>query len=235
MAKRDYFLIVDTETTQEQHVADFGAIVVDKKGKIYSECAVIVNNYFLKEELFWNGDAGIFGRTTLEKRTNHYKNMVKQGSRMVASVAAINRWLEKVNAKYSPILTAYNLSFDMDKCLNSAIDLAMFDKSFCLWHAAFSKWAMKKQYKQFILENHFFKNPTEYGNMSYSTNAETMARFVLGNPNIEDEPHTAYEDAKLYELPILLKLVNSTKKTDYMNPIPFDWRKIQVKNHFSVK
>ena len=36
MAKRDYFLIVDTETTQTDMVADFGAIICDRKGNIYN-------------------------------------------------------------------------------------------------------------------------------------------------------------------------------------------------------
>ena len=31
---RHYYLIVDTETTKKQTVADFGAVVVTKQGKI---------------------------------------------------------------------------------------------------------------------------------------------------------------------------------------------------------
>lgn len=234
MAKKDYFLIVDTETTNDGNVFDFGAIVCDKKGNVYQEIGVVVAE-FKDDELFWDGDAGFFGRSTLQARTDKYSEMIKNGSRMVASVAAINRWLEKVNAKYEPILTAYNISFDTGKCLNSGIDLAMFNKRFCLWHASFTKWATKKAYKNFIVKNHYFNKPTKFGNMTYSTNAETMARFITNNPMMEDEPHTALEDAKLYEMPILIKLVNTTAKKVYMNPESFDWRKIQVKNHFIAK
>ena len=155
---------------------------------------------------------------------------------MIASVGAINRWLDKVKATYSPYLTAYNLAFDQDKCGNTGIDLAQFEenKRFCLWHAAFNKWAGTKAYKNFALSVHAFNPPTDLGNMSYKTNAEVMARFVLGNPQLPDEPHTALEDAKFYELPILLRLLATTKKRAWLNPEPFNWRKVQVRDHFTA-
>jgi hypothetical protein len=71
--------------------------------------------------------------------------------------------------------------------------------------------------------------------MSYHTNAEAMARFVLGNPDLPDEPHTALEDAIHYELPILKQLIATTKKADYMSPASYNWRDYQVKDWFSVK
>lgn len=239
MAKRDYFLLVDTETTQTNNVADFGALVVDKKGRIYTECAILVRDIYNNREehpLFFTKDADpLWGASTLPARYDRYNRMLDSGTRMLASVAAINVWLAKVKEKYNPILTAYNLSFDVNKCGNTGIDLAQFDKSFCLWYASFNRWAHGKEYRNFALSVHAFNKPTKLQNMSYKTNAETMARFVLGQPTLEDEPHTAYEDAKLYELPILLKLVNSTKKQTYMNPKPFDWNKVQVKDWFTAK
>ena len=46
MSKKQYFLIVDTETTQNNLVADFGAVIVDRKGKIITQCAVMVDGIF---------------------------------------------------------------------------------------------------------------------------------------------------------------------------------------------
>jgi hypothetical protein len=43
MAKKEYFIIVDTETTINDKVFDFAAIVVDRKGEIYHSLACIVN------------------------------------------------------------------------------------------------------------------------------------------------------------------------------------------------
>ena len=240
MAKRDYFLLVDTETTQDSLVADFGAIVCDRKGRIYKECAVLVNGIYTdmkNHPLFFTSDPeGIWSKKGQDQRYMNYTKMLEGGTRMLASVGAINRWLDKVKAHFNPYLTAYNLSFDLDKASKTGIDLAQFsNKQFCLWHAAFNKWAHTKHYRKFILSQHAFNPPTDLGNMSYKTNAEVMARFVTGNPNLEDEPHTALEDIKYYELPILLKLLKTTKKKEWLNPNPFNWKKVQVKDWFTAK
>ena len=50
MSKKQYFLIVDTETTQNDLVADFGAVIVDRKGKIITQCAVMVDGIFTDSE-----------------------------------------------------------------------------------------------------------------------------------------------------------------------------------------
>jgi len=240
MAKKDFFLIVDTETTMDQKVADFGAVIVDRQGKEYARCAVLVNGIFTDMEnhpLFHDNSTGaaLWSKSRLTERYNEYNQMVANGQRMIASVAAINKWLLLALAKYNPILTAYNISFDLDKCTNTGIDLSVFDKKFCLWYAAFSKYHKTKKYRQFVLDNHCFNAPTKHGNMSFVTNAETMTRFVTNNPLLEDEPHTALEDVLFYELPILLDIVNKGKRESWMNPTPFNWRAVQVKDWFTVK
>ena len=240
MAKKAFYLIIDTETTMTEKVADFGAVVVDRKGQIYTQAAILVDGIYTDYQnhpLFHNFDRAdtLWGKATLEKRYSRYNDMVTNGQRMLASVAAINRWLAKVNAKYSPTLTAYNLAFDVDKCRKTGIDLEMFDSKFCLWYAAFTKWGQSKKYRNFVLQVHAFNPPTKLGNMSYKTNAETMARFVLNNPTLPDEPHTAIEDAIDYELPILVELLKSTKREVLTNPTPFDWTKVQVKEWFTAK
>jgi hypothetical protein len=160
--------------------------------------------------------------------------MLGNGTRMLASVPAINAWLTKAALKYSPTLTAYNLSFDLGKCVNTGIDLSIFADRFCLWHASFNKWAFTKDYRNFALQMHAFNAPTKLQNMSFKTNAETMARYVLSDPTMPDEPHTALEDAIYYELPILSKLVQTTKRNVFLNPVAFDWRKVQVKDWFTA-
>lgn len=241
MAKRDYFLGIDTETTQTNLVADFGAIVTDRKGKIYNQCAVLTRGIyddFVNHPLFVDPNANekIWHKPGQERRYEVYQNMLNNGTRMLASVAAINIWLAKVKEKYNPILTAYNLNFDQGKCANTGIDLVQFDKNFCLWYASFARWAHTKEYRQTILDLHAFNKPTPLGNMSFKTNAETMARFVTKNPRMADEPHTALEDLVYYELPILVALAKDTPKKKLLNPeISFDWRKVQVKDWFVPK
>lgn len=239
MAKQDTFLIIDTETTQNQRVADFGAIVTNRKGEILASCAVLVREYFLDRDnspLFHSKDIDpLWGIANLPRRYAEYDAMLQDGRRMLASVAAVNRWLSKVNAKYSPTATAYNLAFDRDKMEKSGIDFDQFEKSFCLWHGAANKWAKTKAYRQFIIDNVAFNTPTKHKNMSYHTNAEVMARFVLGNPDMPDEPHTAFEDARDYELPILKRLLQVTKTKDLFTCPPYNWRDYQVKDWFAPK
>lgn len=237
MARKKYFLIIDTETTQTDKIADFGAIVCDKRGNIAASCGVLVRDFYLDREQhplfhFLSESDPLWGKANLPKRYANYDDMLANGSRMLASVPAINRWLAKVASQYKPVMTAYNLAFDYGKMVNSDIDVSLFPNKFCLWHAAADKWAASKAYRQFIIDNHLFKARTKHGNMSYPTNAEVMARFILGNPDLPNEPHTALEDARDYELPILQRLVNTVSPKDYMNPIGYNWRDYQVKNWF---
>ena len=239
MAKKDYFLLVDTETTMQSQVADFGAIVVDRKGKIYAQCAVMVAGIYNDRKgnpLFFNELAGeIWNKKSLDTRYKKYDNMLDKGSRMLASVNAINRWLENVQGKYNPILTAYNLAFDKNKCYNTEIDLNIYSESFCLMKASQVKWMHSKKYRQFILENHYFNKRTDLGNLSYSYKAEVMVKFITNQPDMQAEPHTALEDARDYELPILTRLVKTQKREKWMNPQGLSWQNSQVKDWFIPK
>lgn len=235
MAKKDYFLIVDTETTNDDRVADFGAVVCDRKGNIYAECAVMVHGIFNEVDLFWNGDAGHFGKTTLEARTKKYLDMLESGSRMYASIHAINRWLENVNGKYNPILTAYNLEFDLSKCNNTNIDLSIFNQRFCLMAACQERYSETKKYKTFVLENGYLGSRTKTGKMVYKTNADVMTKFITSNPDLDDEPHTAIEDVKFYELPLLTAVVKNNSRKKWMNAVKKNWTSHIVKNHFIAK
>jgi hypothetical protein len=231
MAKKQYFLIVDTETTITDKVFDFGAIVCDRNGNIVQQCAVILRDN-IGDDLFYDKNAsGIWSKEYASQKKAKYNEMLNSGTRMAASANAVNRWLEKVNAKYNPTLTAYNIAFDRSKCANSNIDLSIFSDSFCLWHLACSVYAKTKAYKQFILNNHYFNNRTDKGNMGYKTNAEVMAHFIIGQ--FTEEPHTALEDAQYYELPILvsiLKKKNWKEKLGYA----YNWKDYQIKDNFSA-
>lgn len=238
MAKK-FFLIVDTETTQTGKVADLGLIVCDKAGNIHREYGLMVGEFFCNSKehpLFHSfGDANDhFSKRSLPTRYAKYDAMVKDGRRMIASVPAINRLLVKIALQYRPVLTAYNIAFDAEKCENSGIDLSIFDQRFCLWHAAAQKWGSTKAFKQFVLDNHYFGNRTKHGNMTVKTNADVMAKFVLG-ATLADEPHTALEDARDYERPILTALVKNTSPKVYMAPPPYNWRDLQVKDLFQPR
>jgi hypothetical protein len=154
--------------------------------------------------------------------------MLNTGSRSLASVGAINRWLATAIGRFDPIVTAYNFAFDRDKCAKTGIDLTGFKDSFCLWQAAVGNICNQKAFKQFALENHAFNNRTESGNLTFQTNAEIVAGFVAGS--FTAEPHTALEDAEHFELPILKHIL--TKKGWREKITPYNWRAFQAKDHF---
>jgi hypothetical protein len=239
MAKKDYFLLVDTETTKTDKVVDFGAVLTDRKGNIHKELGALVADLYNDREnnpLFYNEFSDqLWSKSRLDERYANYNDMLQNGNRILASVNGINKWLAQALAHYNPIITAYNLAFDKRKSYNTGIDLEMFNNSFCLMKASQDKWQKSKQYRQFVLDNHLFNNRTKLGNMSFTYKAEAMAKFVLGNPELDNEPHTALEDAKFYELPILIKLVNTTKRDRWMNPEGFGWQELQVKDWYKPK
>lgn len=239
MAKKKFFLIVDTETTQDGKVADLGIVVCDRQGNIAYEGGFMVAEVFCNRDahpLFHVfGDANdVFSKASLPARYRRYEEMLKDGRRMLASKAAINSLLTKINLRYSPVLTAYNLAFDTDKMANTGLDLTHFEQRFCLWHAAAQKWGSRKDFLAFALENGFFGNRTKTGHIGVQTKADVMAKFLLG-PELADEPHTALEDARDYERPILAALVKNTKVSDYMNPVPYAYRNFAVKDLYTVR
>ena len=232
MAKKQFFAILDTETTINDTVADFAIVICDRNGQIYNQCAVLVNGHYNTMELFHDKTANdIWGYAGLEKRKAQYSAMLENGLRMIASVNAINKWINQAIGKYNPTLTAYNLAFDLNKCSNTGIDLTGFNSKFCLWQASIGNICNSKKYKQFCLQNHGFNNVTKHGNMTFKTNAEMVCGFI--NNNLIDEPHTALEDARDFELPILTNII---KKRDWQSKImAYDWQKFQVKNHYVAR
>ena len=52
MAKKQYYAIIDTETTIADTVADCAIIICDRNGVIYNQMAVIIKDEFENNELF---------------------------------------------------------------------------------------------------------------------------------------------------------------------------------------
>jgi hypothetical protein len=239
--KKQYFMLVDTETTQDQLVADFSAVICDRKGKIYSSCAVLVDGIFTDSEnhpLFFDSTAPaetLWSRETADKRYSVYNEMVKNGSRMVASVAGINSWILKAVNQYNPTLTAYNLPFDLGKCLNTGIDFSSINGKFCLMAVAQNLAIKDRQFLQFCLDNHFFGNRTKFGNMVFQMKAETLGNYINGT--LDHEPHTALEDVIYWEIPILKWVFKKLSLRKIMNThwSGVAWQNRQVRDFYKVK
>ena len=78
---KNYFLIVDTETTQDNLVADFGAVICDAKGQIVTQCAVLIGGIYNSPEhlLFFDSTApsdAISIKAGQDRRYATYNNML---------------------------------------------------------------------------------------------------------------------------------------------------------------
>jgi len=197
MSFKQYYLIVDTETTAEETVADFGGVIVDRKGKVFDSIGALVAGQFDVHGMHW-----ILGNPKVTQAK--YQAMLQNGSRVMASVAAINNWLARVHKTYNPVLTAYCIGFDWGKCRNTGILLDAFVKRFCLRNASKVTICQTANYKKWCHENDAF---TPSGRLSEK--ADDVAQFV--DPTLPPEPHTALEDARDYEGPILHYIINSPK------------------------
>ena len=207
---RHFYLIVDTETTKRGTVADFGAVVMTKQGQIVEQFGAMVNKHFGTMPLFSDPDAdqnAFWSEQSAQRRAKNYDDMLESGERTLASVSYINQWLSGVNARYNPALTAYNIAFDLGKCRNTHINLGIFNSRFCLLKAAKKQIGTLAEYHEFCHAHGFLtaklRNP--------SMTADTMAKFIYGL-DLPDEPHTALEDARDYEAPILTKILESVTR-----------------------
>jgi hypothetical protein len=81
--KKKFFIIVDTETTQNQKVADFGAVIVDKLGVVHSRCGVLVAGIYdekAKNPLFFDRKAkkeALWSRHSADLRYVKYDTMLE--------------------------------------------------------------------------------------------------------------------------------------------------------------
>jgi len=234
MAKKQYFAIVDVETTINNTVADFAMVVCDRNGVIVDQFAVLVKDNFDTMDLFYiasNREGDMWSKKYAADKKEKYINMLNSGTRSMSSVAAINIYIARIIGQYNPIMTAYNISFDEGKCANTNIDLTGFADRFCLWAAAVGNICKSKGFRQFALDNHRFNKPTDKGNMTFQTNAEVVSGYLAGS--MSHEPHTALEDIVYFELPILKTIINKRGWKEKLKS--YSWNDFQVRDWFVAK
>ena len=211
---KHFYLIVDTETTTKQTVADFGAVIVDRQGQIIDQFGAMVLGHFGKFDLFYDpsaSDSAFWSAQSGKRRSKNYDQMLETGERSISSVALINQWLAATNARYNPVLTAYNISFDLGKCSNTRINLGIFNQKFCLMKAAKRDIGVLADYQQFCFDNGLLTAKLKRPQMT----ADSMAKYISG-ADLADEPHTALEDARDYEALILAYILKTKTRKQLM-------------------
>jgi len=210
---KHYYLIVDTETTAKQTVADFGAVIMDRKGNIVEQFGVLLDGHFGTLPLWSDprAPAEAFWSTQMRhRRKKHYDDLLTAGQRSICSPALVNLWLARVKGQYDPAVTAYNIGFDWSKCRNTGIDLGIFQTRFCTMKAARAFIATRADYADFCQARGLLT-----GMGQPRTTADAMAKYVIDRQHsgsLEDEPHTALEDARDYEAPILAHILRDLSR-----------------------
>tara|TARA_B110000503_G_scaffold111111_1_gene166281 strand:- start:241 stop:891 length:651 start_codon:yes stop_codon:yes gene_type:complete len=204
---KHYYLVVDTETTCKGTVADFGAVIMDRKGAIIEQLGVLVDGHFGKLPLFSDRNASpdsLWSFQSAQRRVKEYDKMLDNGQRIFASYQYINLWLARVNGQYAPAITAYNMAFDSGKCRNTRINIGVFSERFCLMKAAKATIGMRPDYQAFCFANDFLTAKLRQPQMT----ADAIARYLVGE-SLEPEPHSALEDARDYEAVILTEILKT--------------------------
>ena len=212
-----HLLIIDTETTAKNDTAaDFGAVLIDFSrptgpdgyGQIVRTLGSYVWGHFNEKGLWFDPYApkeSFWSRQNVAKRQKAQESEVDEGTRNIAAPNNINGWLGEIAEEYSPIATAYNWSFDLRICRNTGINVDQFQHGpeWCLMNLSRKHFLNDLAYIAHCKANGFF---TKKGNISFTANS--VSNFVFWQRgNVRDpEPHTALEDAKVYELPIAQEL-----------------------------
>jgi len=231
--KRRYFLLVDTETTAENTVFDFGYLLVDRQGSIVEKAGYILAEtmgsdlFFLRDDPKWTAKAA-------KAKKARYREMYRCGLRTLRTVQQVNADLVRIVTEYDPVMTAYNLDFDLKACAATRIELG-FSLMFDLWAAAAARICTTRNYRKWLLQTHGFTPRSKHGFMSMKTSAEYVGSYVRGLDRPDVEPHTAVEDLEFFELPILRQLLKARRSYGWLmdNPKP-DHRNFQVRDFYRV-
>ena len=194
MNKKHFYLIVDTETTNANMVADFGAVVVDRGGKVWAEFGALLDDSDFH-----------FALGSKKKVQAKYKRLMELGYRCDATVPYINNWLTFIRDTFNPSLTAYNIGFDMGKCRNTGINLDQFKSRFDMLKLAKTAIVETPEYKEWAIAEDMLTPALG----KPSAKADAVAKYL--DPTLPDEPHTALEDARDYEALILSYCIHSPR------------------------
>lgn len=207
--RKKYYLVLDTETAGEIEkplVYDFGYCIVDKKGKIYKEYNVIIQETF--------DDIPLMEKSYFASKLPDYVHKITTGQLdKVKWATAIMQMLEDIITYNATVLCAYNLGFDMRALNNTNLKYRgkTMDEIFNsmelldIWTLATQTIMTRKNYIPFCVENGYY---TKAKNIQ--TSAEVCYKFMKNDTDfIED--HTALSDVKI-EVEIMAQCFRMKKK-----------------------
>lgn len=215
--RKHYYLVIDTETANgldDPLVYDVGGAVVDKSGNIYETFSFTIREIFVYERMLM--------------QTAYYANKIPSyveehhaGTRkMVNFYEARKHILDLMREYHINDVCAYNAHFDRN-ALNTTqrwLSKSKYRYFFpygtnfiCIWNMACQTLCQRVTYKRFCEENNFTSNRKGAPNAkNYSTSAETVYRYLLLDPNYEEQ-HKGIDDVMI-EAYIMRRCFEAHKK-----------------------
>lgn len=225
--KKEYFLVVDTETANsiEQPLPyDIGYAICDRYGNIYRERSFVV------AEIFLDLKDAMKSAYYAEKIPTYWED-IKAGKRTLATFWHIRKiMLADMKEFHVKKVGAYNMGFDK-RALNNLIRYV--SKSwarwffpfgtefFCIWSCACEVLLSRSTFIKFAERNGFV---SEANNIQ--TSAEVCYRYLTDKVDFI-ESHTGLEDVKI-EVEILAACYRTHKKLNTAINSAC-WRKVQRK------
>lgn len=211
MPKRNYYLMVDTETAgglDSPLCYDVGLAVVDKKGKVYKSYSLVV------AEIFY-GEKALMQSAYFANKIPTYFQHIQSGQKTVRSFWEIKRLVNAIISHYDiKAVIAHNASFD-EKALNNTYSYISngiyntFIPSYVPWWCtlAMAKSTICKQptYIKWCRANGYLT-----ANGQVRATAEILYRFISGQKDFI-ENHTGLQDV-LIEKEIFARCIRQHKK-----------------------
>lgn len=214
-----YYLILDTETTNGNSdnlnphdclFYDFGAAVIDKRGKIYDSVSFINYDIFVREHDLMNS-------AYYAKKTPAYVSQLRDGSRQMKTLYEIKQEVRKLIEKYNiKIVVAHNARFD-SATLNATQRYITKSKYRYFLPYGLEWWdtlkmarttiGKQKTYIRFCQQNGFVTKQNKP-----RLTAEILYKYITNNLDFI-ESHTGFEDVSI-EKEIFAKCMAQHKKME---------------------
>lgn len=213
MSRKNYFIVVDTETanTIEQPLPyDIGWVVCDSKGNIYERRSYVVAEIFL-------GMKDLMESAYYAEKIPAYWDDIRSGKRIVKGMWDIRKaMMNDIKTYKIKNVGAYNMGFDM-RALNNLVRYV--SKSwkrwwfpfgvdyFCIWNMACNSILNRATYINFAEKNGLIS-----ASDNIITSAECAYRYITNSIEFI-ENHTGLEDVEI-EVAIMAECYRQHKKLD---------------------
>lgn len=213
MARKKYYLVIDTETCnslEQPFCYDIGYAICDRHGNM------VVKRSFVVAEMFLD-NKNLMKSCYYANKIPQYWEDIKSGKRTIKSIFNIRKQIKADMKEYKvKEVGAYNMAFDK-RALNNTIRYC--SKSFirwffpfgtqyfCIWHMACQVIMNQVKYIKFAIQNGL---ESKAGNIQ--TSAECCYKFLTDSIDFV-ESHTGLEDVEI-EVAIMAECFKKHKKMD---------------------